>query len=120
MIDKLSNDLIDTCITYLNTKDNSDDNEYSPKMFRFRGRGLNENGFNINPEHRISNPNPYEWNTDNNVKSQTTIYLLSFLHSSINLDKFGGVNILMLLLLLELDKGAFKIVILAYVFIVLP
>lgn len=24
MIDKLSNDLIDTCITYLNTKDNSD------------------------------------------------------------------------------------------------
>lgn len=53
---------------------NNDDNKkYIPKEIRFRGRGLNENGFNVNPEPRINNPKPVEWNTDNNLKSQNNI-----------------------------------------------
>ena len=49
------------------------DEKYVPKEIRFRGRGLNENGFNINPEPRMDNPKPVEWNTDNNLKSQNNI-----------------------------------------------
>ncbi len=57
----------------VNDNNNDNNEEYTPKEIRFRGRGLNENGFNVNPEPIANNPKPVEWNTDNNMQSQTNI-----------------------------------------------